>query len=351
VVSAGFSTSSATTFDLAASGLSTTDLQSAIGYWSGCSGYGTTMPSLRIGGSGGLPIVVQVKNARSTASNGSCGESTLVRQDGRLVRVETQIWTQEADGTSCVPLADVLAHELGHVYGLSDASDPACDSHIMGVRVFDTRTVFADDCDVARQMWITPLEVEGPESPTPSSQVGGSPLVIDLDRRGFRFTDAEGGVNFDLDTDGIPERIAWLAPGSRDGFLVLDRNQDGEISSGAELFGDWTPQPATAEPNGFLALAVFDEEEAGGNRNRSLDPGDAIFQHLRLWIDEDHDGRTQDEELHPLASLGLRSIGLDYLEARSRDRHGNQLRYRSLAQLRRGVAAVVDVFLLRVSGP
>src|ERR1044072_4385991 len=96
VGSAGFAASSAAAFDLMASGLSTPDLQAALGYWSGCSGSGTRMPSLRIGGSGGLPIVIQVRNARSTARNGSCGESTLVRQGGQLIRVETQLWTQEA---------------------------------------------------------------------------------------------------------------------------------------------------------------------------------------------------------------------------------------------------------------
>lgn len=139
--------------------------------------------------------------------------------------------------------------------------------------------------------------------------------------------------------------------GSQDGFLVLDRDGDGEITSGAELFGDGTAQPPSAEPSGFLALALFDGEAAGGNRNGAIDPGDGVFPLLQVWIDEDHDGRSRAGELHSLESLNVRSIDLGYVEARRRDRHGNQLRYKSLVRIGRRSAEIVDVFFLREAQP
>ena len=220
-------------------------------------------------------------------------------------------------------MTDTLAHELGHVYGLDNApSDPTCLGHIMGSRTpGGTRTVLADDCEVAQEKWLTPTEPEGTPGVIPNSPVNTSPLVVNLDRRGFRFTDVAGGVEFDLDADGVAERTAWLARDSRDGFLVLDRDGDGEITGGAELFGDHTAQPPSAEPNGFLALAVFDDEAQGGNHNGTIDPGDGIYPLLAVWVDESHDGRSQAGELHSLESLGVKSIGLLYVEARRRDRH------------------------------
>jgi hypothetical protein len=174
----------------------------------------------------------------------------------------------------------------------------------------------------------------------------GSPIVVDLDRGGFRFTDLAGGVRFDLDGDGMPEALSWLEPGSGDGWLALDRDGDGAIGSGAELFGDATPQPQTAEPQGYSALAVFDTAEHGGNGDGEISAADAIFSSLRLWIDDDHDGVSQPSELLTLTDAGVRSIDLDFVETRARDRYGNELRYAGRVGLARGTTRSVDVFLL-----
>ncbi|HYG62244.1 MAG TPA: hypothetical protein VEL74_06665 [Thermoanaerobaculia bacterium] len=67
----------------------------------------------------------------------------------------------------------------------------------------------------------------------------------------------------------------------------------------------------------------------------------------QVWIDASHDGASQPEELIPLADLGITSIDLDYVEARRRDRHGNELRFKSKARAHGHTLQVVDVFLQR----
>lgn len=186
--------------------------------------------------------------------------------------------------------------------------------------------------------------------------IGGSPILVSWEGNRIELTAAENGVYFDLDGDGTLRRIAWTAPGSGAAFLVLDRNANGWIDDGTELFGNFTSQPPSFNPNGFLALAVFDDPAHGGNGDGWITGEDDVFQHLQLWVDRNHDGVSQPEELQWLSDTDIVGISLDYKETRRRDRHGNEFRYMSEIVLdpqkeggRRKLA--VDVFFVGSQSP
>lgn len=116
------------------------------------------------------------------------------------------------------------------------------------------------------------------------------PLVINLDATGVGFDDKE--LHIDLDLDGNVDTLQWLRSGS--GFLALDKNENGEIDDGSELFG---PQSG----NGFAELAAYDSDQNGW-----IDESDSVFKSLKVWT-LDSEGK---EELITLKEAGVGAIYL-----------------------------------------
>ena len=152
-----------------------------------------------------------------------------------------------------------------------------------------------------------------------------SPLMVDTARDGYRLTSVDNGVRFDLDADGVAEQVAWTRRDSDDAFLALDRNGNGRIDDGAELFGNHTPArpdtPGVTTPNGFEALKFVESAAYGvSERNGVINARDGAFSRLLLWRDLNHNGISEPEELQPVTESGLEAISTDYQNSRRSSR-------------------------------
>ena len=142
------------------------------------------------------------------------------------------------------------------------------------------------------------------------------PLVLDLDRDGLELLPVHQGVNFDFWSSGSQNAVAWTA--SDDGLLALDRNSNGMIDNGSELFGNINGDHA----DGFSQLSELDRPEFGGNGDGWITEADAAFAHLVIWQDKNTDGVSAASEIHELAAFritGLNTVGeaVDYSQAGS----------------------------------
>ena len=264
-------------------------------------------------------------------------------------------------------VTEVVAHEFGHTLGLGDCFISNCPfgSSVMLSMANNTNHVTVPsinstigqpaptNCDlnvlgsVATDYLCTNGGDSGCDDPT-SCCLGGSgggsqiahganpdddapvcsPIILDTEGEGFHLTSAAAGVSFDISGTGHPVQIAWTDERYHNAFLALP-GPDGLVHNGKQLFGNFTPQPPSAKPNGFIALAQYDKPQNGGNGDGVIDDKDQVFSRLRLWIDENHDGICQPNELHALSEFGINSIALNYVESRRSDQFGNQFRYKA----------------------
>jgi hypothetical protein len=181
-----------------------------------------------------------------------------------------------------------------------------------------------------------------------------TPLVLDLDGDGILTSAPEDGVSFDLRQNGSPVQTAW--PRGGDALLVMDRNGDGAITDGGELFGNALETEGSRYKNGFRMLAELDRKDRGGNNNKKVDERDDLFFSLLLWRDKNRDGKSTPAELTTMEQNGIVSLSLKSKTSSERDIHGNRLRlwgtYRYLDDAgKEQNGTMVDVwFRIRTSG-
>jgi len=141
-----------------------------------------------------------------------------------------------------------------------------------------------------------------------------------LDGDGVETVGLSSKIHFDHGGDTFREMTGFAA--SDDGFLVLDRNGDGKINDGSELFGNETLlADGSKASNGFQALAELDS-----NGDGVIDASDVLFADLRVWRDLNQNGETDDGELFTLSDVGVQSLNLAYTNQTVVDQFGNEHR-------------------------
>ena len=132
------------------------------------------------------------------------------------------------------------------------------------------------------------------------------PLTLDLDGDGIETVASNGhkGALFDHSNDGIRTATGWI--NKDDGLLVYDRNGDGVVNNGGELFGDNTLlKNGERAANGYQALADLDD-----NGDGKVDAADSAFAKLRVWRDLNQDGISQEGELLTLNEAKVKALNL-----------------------------------------
>jgi Ca2+-binding RTX toxin-like protein len=144
------------------------------------------------------------------------------------------------------------------------------------------------------------------------------PLVLDLDGNGVNTVGTNLNIHFDNDGDGNKEQTGWIS--DSDGFVVIDKNSNGTIDDGTELFGSNTIlSDGTTAQDGYQALKEYDI-----NLDGKIDIHDDVFSQLKIWNDINYNGVSEEGELSSLSELGIKSISVNGESSNQIDQNGNK---------------------------
>lgn len=170
----------------------------------------------------------------------------------------------------------------------------------------------------------------------------GSPIAVKLSNGPWALTGIDDPVRIDLTGDGV-EAFAWSARDSDIAFIVYDANGNGAVDNGSEMFGTWG-----GRISGFEALAEFDENYDGILN----DEDEHAWPALQLWVDRNHNGRSEPDELSGIGTSQIEWLDLEYRMTDREDKHGNKFKYVALAGFRDGGRRpYYDLFFRRVTAP
>ena len=167
------------------------------------------------------------------------------------------------------------------------------------------------------------------QSASPSLPPSAIFISVDPKLDSVRLTSPAAGVSFDIDGDGDLEQVAWTEPGAAVALLAIDRNGDGRITTGAELFGSFSVPRAGSGPNALIETFKATDAPLSG----AVQHGHKLYEQLLLWVDENHNGNSEESELRPVKEV-FTAIGLGFVKQHRLDQHGNIVRYMGWAELR-----------------
>jgi hypothetical protein len=244
----------------------------------------------------------------------------------------TQLRQFDSDDLSALTTAQIAGLTTDHIRSITTDQLPGLETadiakmNMAQAYAFTSDQVNAMTTDQSNALWLA------------------TPIVLDLDGNGINTLAAAQGVNFDLLGHGQTHRWGWV--GGNDGLLVMDRNGDGIINDGRELFGAGTVLADGKQgADGFTAMRQEDS-----NHDGKLDASDLHFKDLRVWVDANHDGKTDAGELKTLADLGIVEMNLSAKTGTEVD-NGNVLGLVSDYKTADGSShALTDVWFAREGG-
>jgi len=248
-------------------------------------------------------------------------------------------------------LDNVLSHEIGHAIGFTDVNTSTCQGQTVmfgSITVggsYTTGPTSTDRCQLSQ--YCPPSGTGNGDALSQCDPEWGcaEPILLNLGHGGYRLTGMEDPVSFDIfgvGPRGGKPQIGWTERGAEVAFLSFDRNGNGLIDNGGELFGTGTLlRSGQHAANGFDALSEYDD-----NRDGQIDSSDQIWQYLLLWTDRNHDGISQPAELTPIGASMVTAIELAHRWTYRQDWSGNYFGYEGRFHEGREVRPFYDVFFV-----
>jgi len=249
----------------------------------------------------------------------------VLATNGLALQVTLAKMRQDAESGQPISPSDVLS-AVGNVVAMAAAGAVALSPTGKAVPIFKAVALSLGTVQIIVPFGIGNAAATGASGAKSIPEPRRDPLTLDLDGDGLETT-GTGLLNpiyFDHNGDGIKTSTGWVK--SDDAFLVWDRNNDGIIDSGRELFGDSTIKSnGQTAIDGFDALADLDRLDNGGNNDGVVNASDVHFNNLRIWRDLNQDGVSQSDELFTLDSQHIIGLNVDSTEHSQILQNGNQI--------------------------